>query len=56
MGAKPTDRFGLNDGEKQTFLDRNLAASVDTNAANGSAARRVTDHDLLKDGPTASQD
>jgi hypothetical protein len=55
-GRKPTDRFGLNDGEKQTFLDRNWAASVDTNAANGSAARRVTDHDPLKDGPTASRD
>jgi hypothetical protein len=31
----PTGRFALNDGQKQTFIDRNWTASVDTNAANG---------------------
>jgi hypothetical protein len=35
VGRKPTDRFGLNDAKKKTFLDRNWTASVDTNAANG---------------------
>jgi hypothetical protein len=51
VGRKPTDHLGLSDAKKETFLDRNWTASVDTNAANGLPARRVTDHDALKDGP-----
>jgi hypothetical protein len=51
VGRKPTDQLGLSDAKKETFLDRNWTASVDTNAANRLPARRVRDHDALKDGP-----